>query len=96
MTALNSLLMVDTCSSNEATLCHRYDYHLFCLVMMGHNCTDWKTTPLGRKTPLLILSHGEYHVYATVPKTFSVGLMILAPVISHGCRHSGLRGTGQE
>ena len=48
---------------------------------MGHNCTDWTTTPPSRKTPLLILSYGEYHLYATVPRTFTVSLTILALVI---------------
>ena len=59
--------------------------------MMGHNCTDWTTTPPSRKTPLLILSYGECLVYATVPRTFTVSLMVPALVISHGCRPSGLK-----
>jgi len=49
---------------------------------MGHNCTDWTTTPPSRKTPLLILRYGESHLYATVPRTFTVSLTIPALVIS--------------
>jgi len=49
---------------------------------MGHNCTDWTTTPPSRKTPLLILRYGESHLYATVPGTFTVSLAIPALVVS--------------
>ncbi|KAH0829040.1 hypothetical protein J3R83DRAFT_2495 [Lanmaoa asiatica] len=35
---------------------------------MSHNCVDWTANPPTRKTPLLILAHGDDHVYTVVPK----------------------------
>ncbi|KIJ66100.1 hypothetical protein HYDPIDRAFT_27293 [Hydnomerulius pinastri MD-312] len=37
---------------------------------MGHNCVDWTAGSPARKLPVLVLSWGDDHVYATVPKDF--------------------------
>ncbi|KAG8220461.1 hypothetical protein J3R82DRAFT_3156 [Butyriboletus roseoflavus] len=37
---------------------------------MAHNCVDWTTNPPTRKMPLLILTHGDDHVYTVVPTEF--------------------------
>ncbi|KAH7883333.1 hypothetical protein F5I97DRAFT_1904215 [Phlebopus sp. FC_14] len=35
---------------------------------MAHRCVDWTVSPPTRKTPLVVLSYGDTHVYATVPE----------------------------
>jgi len=56
---------------------HTTMYHLHSSIVMSHNCIDWTTVPPTRKSLLLILSYGNCHLYATVPKTFSVRPIIL-------------------
>ncbi|KIJ59672.1 hypothetical protein HYDPIDRAFT_118303 [Hydnomerulius pinastri MD-312] len=37
---------------------------------MVHNCMDWTLTPPLRKSPLLVLSWGDVHVYTKIPEQF--------------------------
>ncbi|KIJ60247.1 hypothetical protein HYDPIDRAFT_43488 [Hydnomerulius pinastri MD-312] len=37
---------------------------------MVHNCMDWTLTPPMRKSPVLVLSWGDVHVYTKIPEQF--------------------------
>ena len=41
---------------------------------MPHDCINWTTDPPTRKTPFLILSRGDDHVYTIVPKDLKASL----------------------
>ena len=54
---------------------HRLSYislHKMSSPFMAHNCVDWSTRPPTRKTPLLVLSRGDVHVYTLVPHELKV------------------------
>ncbi|KAI6029409.1 hypothetical protein BKA83DRAFT_4218545 [Pisolithus microcarpus] len=38
--------------------------------MATHQCVDWSRNPPARKLDVLVLSHGDTHIYAVVPKLF--------------------------
>lgn len=38
--------------------------------MAAHQCVDWSRSPPARKLDVLVLSYGDTHVYAVVPKLF--------------------------